>query len=419
MERLRYNFKGIILFILSWFSTWTPGLYAVNISEVKTVSLRNADDFMAPTVIRKGMDDKLVLNFDILGDQHSNLRYRFKHQNSDGKDSRLLDHEYIEGFNEFPIEDFAYSSNTYVHYVNYNVIIPDKQLNLLHSGEFVIQIFSEEDPDNIILEVPFSVSENKTEISGNVTSRTDKGYNSEYQQLSFAIDISSFGHINPYQDLIVTVVQNNTPSTKRILKNPTRIEGKKLIYDHQPQLIFDAGNEFRRFETVRADYPGMRVDSVQFIDTNWHAWLREDEVRQDNEYIYDQTQKGRFKVDEYYSQDPDLGADYITVHFILNAPQISGGKIYLDGDITGHLYDDDSMMKYDWQDGKYHNRMLLKQGSYNYKYIVVSDEGNVISSSPIEGNKYETRNEYLVRVYLREPGSRGDRLIGHSVLEFN
>ncbi|MEG1999419.1 MAG: hypothetical protein RR015_05330 [Bacteroidales bacterium] len=57
---------------------------------------------------------------------------------------------------------------------------------------------------------------------------------------------------------------------------------------------------------------------------------------------------------------------------------------------------------------------MLKQGSYNYQYLFVPKGETKGKSSVIEGNKYQTSNEYRVNVYHRRPGERYDRLIGIS-----
>ena len=60
---------------------------------------------------------------------------------------------------------------------------------------------------------------------------------------------------------------------------------------------------------------------------------------------------------------------------------------------------------------------LLKQGSYNYRYGARLHKGDTTPNfSLIEGDHYETRNEYTVDVYHRAPGSRYDRLIGSAII---
>jgi len=55
--------------------------------------------------------------------------------------------------------------------------------------------------------------------------------------------------------------------------------------------------------------------------------------------------------------------------------------------------------------------MLLKQGFYNYKYVVVNKDGTV-DENAISGNFYQTENNYKVIVYYRDLGARYDRIIG-------
>ncbi len=430
-----HSLSGVILNLLivgigsmvsseAWAETDTrDGMFDAS---VRTVSVRNPDNFMAPPVIRLGTSDRLFINFDIIGDAHEYLRYRLIHCNSDWKPSRLLESEYIEGFNEGIISDYAYSSNTYVHYVNYNLEIPNEEMPLKAGGNYLLQVYNEDDPDNTLLQTRFSVTENIAAVKPIMTTRTDNGFNNEWQQIDIELDLTGLTNVNPYQDLIVTVTQNNRPETTRTVTHPLRTDGNRVIFSHDRNLIFGASNEYRRFETVRADYPGMSVDSVAFGGTNWHAYLSPDEPRSYKEYSYDRTQHGRFKIDEYNSTDPDLGADYVTVHFTLDTPEIAGGDVYVDGDFNLHRYNSRNKMTYDYSSRSYTLQLPLKQGSYNYQYVVLpkdyaDDQPDSATSLKadagiVEGNFYETGNEYLVKVFYRPAGARADRLIGAALI---
>ena len=65
--------------------------------------------------------------------------------------------------------------------------------------------------------------------------------------------------------------------------------------------------------------------------------------------------------------------------------------------------------------GCYTADLLLKQGAYNYMYLWVPDGTAVGQTGKIEGDHYETVNEYLVKVYDRPMGERYDRLVGYGV----
>ena len=69
-------------------------------------------------------------------------------------------------------------------------------------------------------------------------------------------------------------------------------------------------------------------------------------------------------------------------------------------------------MVYNPATGLYERSMLLKQGAYNYQYLIVPPGAKRGYTNRIEGDKYQTVNEYTARVYHRRKGERYDRLIG-------
>ena len=122
-------------------------------------------------------------------------------------------------------------------------------------------------------------------------------------------------------------------------------------------------------------------------------------------------------VHEYNSTDSDIGADYITVHFLLECPELPAYDIYLDGEFTHDRMDKENQLTYDHRVGGYVAEVPLKQGAYNYQYVTRSRQTGEISTSTIEGDKYETLNEYGIAVYFRPPGARADRLISYRILQ--
>lgn len=381
----------------------------------QTLKVSSAENFMGIPVIRMNSEDRVNINFDELSDDNSYLQYRLLHCNADWTVSQLVESEYLTGFNMADITDYAFSSNTYQHYVNYNILIPNEDINPKVSGNYMIQVYNPDDPDETILQARFCVSENAFPISASVTSATDKGFNTEYQQVNVALSLGNFHVQNPFSDLLLVVNQNGRPETARFIKNPLRVSGTNVIYEHINDLIFPASNEYRRFETVRVNYPGMGIEQNVFddVENRYHAILNLDKPRKNYSHSFDQTQKGRFMIDEYNSTDPNLGADYVTTHFTLQMPEIEGSDIYVDGEFARALPPDATKMTYDRENHYYYLDIALKQGSYNYQYAVQprNKAGKLFDTSIIEGNKYETQNEYQLFVYLRRPGDRFDRLL--------
>lgn len=383
----------------------------------RTLKVGVPDNLMAPPVIRLNSDDTLVFSFDEITDEASHLQVRLVHCNADWQPSRLVESEYIDGFNIDDIEDYAFSQNTFIHFVNYRFEFPSERLRPTVSGNYLLQVFRQDNPEEVLLQARFMVTEQAVVVSGESSSRTDKGLNTEWQQVNLTIDPGDFQLTDPFSELTVKVSQNGRPDATRSIPRPYRLSGNKIIYEHIPALIFPAGNEFRRFETVRNNYPGMHVDSTVYESPCYHAYLSTDLPRADVSYSYDKTQHGRFVVREYNATDSDLGADYIVVHFELDHPEVINGDVYIDGELSMFAYGERNKMSYDRDTHKYRAQMPLKQGSYNYQYVVVprgkDSEGN---SSLIDGDKFETSNEYQTAVYFTPPGARYDRLIGFTTI---
>lgn len=384
----------------------------------RTLITEVEDNFMSPPVIRMNTHDRIIIKFDEIGEDNSYLEYRLIHCNADWQPSRLVESEYVDGFNSQKIDDYAYSSSTFVHYVNYIITVPNDDMRILHSGNYLLQVYDPDDPDTILLQTRFMVTENSVWTDGGVTTRTDRGHYGEWQQATFDIDTEGFGRIEPFQDLTVIVGQNNREATMRTVKAPLRTSGTKITYDHLQDLIFPASNEYRRFESTSNGFAGMHVDSLKYMGSNYHVWLKTDHERASSNYSYDQTQHGRFKVNEYNATDPDIGADYITVHFNLEMPELKNADVYIDGAFSHDSFNEENRMTYDEETQSYKAQIPFKQGSYNYQYVV-KQRGEVSPPSParIEGNKYETQNEYGVWVYYHPAGARADRLISYRTLE--
>lgn len=381
---------------------------------IRTLQVSLEGNQMAPPVIILGSNDRLIFSFDCIEDDRSYFRYRLTHCNANWQPSGLVDSEILDGFNEASIEDFDFSRGTTVNYVNYMFAIPNADMKPLISGNYLVSVYREDNPEQSVAQWRFMVCEQVASISAELTSRTDTDYNDAHQQLSVAVTTEREDVLDPFNDLTVMIQQNGRLDNEVALRHPLRMSGRTAVYEHQAPLIFEAGNEYRRFETVSIDYPGMKVASIVHLDPYYHATLEADTVRAAALYSYDSTQKGRFRIREYDSDEAATQADYVVVHFTLEMPEAPGTMIFIDGDLTSRRFDDASLMTFNHSTGRYEKAMLLKQGSYNYQYLAVPPGKNRGYTAPIEGDKYQTVNEYLIKVYSRRPSERYDRLLGVS-----
>lgn len=381
--------------------------------KIKSLQVRlDGDDFAAPIVIM-GTDDRIRIDFDCLSDDRDYFRYSLQHCNAQWQPSGLVDSEFLDGFNEGTIDDYDFSQATAVHYVHYRLTIPNEQVAPKLSGNYLLTVYREDDPETPLLQCRFMVSEQTAPVGAFVTSRTDVDYNAAHQQLEISVDTERAQVEDMYNDLRVIVQQNGRYDNERAISRPLRSSGRTVFFEHSPQLIFEGSNEYRRFETVSEFYPGLGVETIDFQNPYRHFYLYVDSPRAGSQYLYDRTQHGRYFVRRQQASDSDVEADYGVVHFALDMPQLADGSmIFIDGDMVNRRFDPESEMRYNPVTQLYERNMLLKQGAYNYQYMIVPPGATRGYTDKIEGDFYQTDNEYLIKVYHRRRGERYDRLIG-------
>lgn len=384
-------------------------------NRVHSLKVESGNGFMFPPVIRLSTDDVINISFDLFEEDYQDLSYSIIHCNANWQPSMLSSIEYIDGFDIQEVYDYALSFNTFQEYVNYRITLPNDEIQFKVSGNYAVVVYPQNQRERPILYACFMVSEEAVKVNCSANSRTDKGYSDNYQQVSFRINRNDYDIVNPAGDLKIYVMQNNRLDNMVFVSTPQYFNNKEIVYEHNSKLIFDAGNEYRRFEMVSTQYRGMGVDKLTHYDPYYHAILERDYPRKDKTYSYDETQHGRYVIRETdFEEDSDTQADYFIVHFSLDVSEmlLPEGDIYIDGELSEYRFSDNNKMLRNPQNGLYEKFIRLKQGAYNYQYLFVPKGESVGKASVIEGNKYETQNEYRVNVYHRVPGERYDRLIG-------
>lgn len=416
MVALRYILLGLGL-AMTVTATAVDTSTGVFDERIRTLEVRSSNDRLTTgtPMIVLGSNDAVNIDFDVLTDDREYLRYEIIHCNADWQPSTLNYLEYLDGFNEGSIDDYAFSSATTVPYVHYRLTIPNPDLTPRLSGNYYVRIYDENNPDETLLRTRFCISEQTAPISVFATSRTDVDYNRSHQQLTVTVDAERTPVADLFNDAVLVIEQNGRTDNVRRIAHPLRVSGRKMIYEHQPDLIFKAGNEYRRFETVSNQWTGMGVEAIEYHAPYYNHYLYVDQPRNETQYLYDQTLKGGFVIREYNSDHGEVDADYVVVHFALEIPEIPNADIYIDSDIFGRRFSPETRMVYNRASGRYERAMLIKQGAYSYQYLTVAPGASEGHATQIEGDKYQTSNQYTILFYTRVPGERYDRLIGHVI----
>lgn len=386
--------------------------------EVKSLQVEVVDRWLSPPIIALGGNEEIEVRFDRMADDAGYYRYRIIHCNADWKPSGLSTMEYLVGFNNNEVDYWDYSFNTYAAYVHYSVRVPNEQVQFRLSGNYVMQVFPEDDPDTPILSACFSIYESGVQVAAISTSLTDIGHNRQHQQVEAQVNFSNFPLRNPHSDLLLYVSQNARQDSEVRIATPLYVRGNVAGYEHNRDMIFEAGNEYRRFEMASIRYAGIGIAGIRMQSPYYRATLNTDTPRANGLYRYDETQHGKYRVRASNTTDSNIEADYFVVNFSLAMDRpLLDGAVYIDGDFTYNLLDDAYKMEYSYERKQYEKQLLLKQGAYNYQYRFLPKGATAATPARIEGNYHDTANDYLVKVFYRPFGARYDRLIGVAFAE--
>ncbi|MGL5730302.1 MAG: DUF5103 domain-containing protein [Bacteroidales bacterium] len=387
-------------------------------TRIASLQLQVNDNWRNPPLIRLNSNDFIKLGFDIFSSEIPQFYFVVEHYNSDWTKSELSDTDFIEGFNHVDIDDYQNSYNTLVSYTHCEVQLPNHSLRPIVSGNYVIRIYDYNlNDDTPLLMACFSVTEDCVEVSGEVSGITLVDYKDKHQQLKISVRNENLKIVNPSSEIKLVVQQNRRVDNQKTILTPLLINHNEIVYENNKDLIFEAGNHFRRFEMTTHQYAGMGIRQIEYRNDYYYVYLHEDKIRADKSYQNERDQFGRYIVRALKATDSNIEADYYQTCFKLKYDNpFPDGSLYIFGELSDYRFDERFKMQYDQATNLYTQSLLLKEGLYNYMYIFVPEDSTKGLLSLIEGSFYETRNEYLILVYYKSTGDRYERLIATTLL---
>jgi hypothetical protein len=384
---------------------------------IKSVLLYRTGWELSYPVIELNSSEQVTLSFDDLTDNIKNYSYSLIHCDENWYPSVIQQDEYLEGFSSNQIYDYALSSNTYVSYVHYNLNLPNEDVRLKLSGNYVIKIIEDNNDEKVVMTKRFAISESAVSIEAEVIRPITPPYMDTGHEIIFKVLYGQLDIVDPFNEILVRICQNNRWDL--VLNNikPLIIRDGIIEYTNHAQNILPGGNEYRQFEIKNLKYQSEFVKNIQFINPYYHVELVPDKPRQKNVYFFNEDLNGRYFIDIQGSGKKNTDADYVFVHFtFLQDSPLTDGKVYVFGALTNWSIGNSSMMEYNPERKAYELALLLKQGFYNYEYVFVSDRTKVIDPFEFEGSHFEAENDYVIYVYFRPANSRYDRLVGYQIV---
>ncbi|MHC1708517.1 MAG: DUF5103 domain-containing protein [Bacteroidales bacterium] len=390
----------------------------IYVDHIKTPLLyREGWEMSAPMINLEG-EDKLILAFDDLSGGQKQYQYTLIHCDADWFPSRILQHQYLDGYYEDYVTDYRFSFNTLQSYTHYETSFPNENIRLKLSGNYLLVVYPEGQKESPVLTLRFWVVEPLAKVRGMVKKSPNTEEREEKQQVVFSVFSPVLNIVNPYQNVKAIIRQNGRWDNCISNLKPLLVKGSELDYSHIDGNIFDGGNEFRHADLKSIRYSSDRVRKIEPGNPVYKVYLMNDERRPFKVYVTDDDINGQFLIKTEDGTDPSTDADYVEVYFSLPyAPLAADGNIYLVGGLTHWQLSKENRMTYNFNKKAYELKLLLKQGYYNYKYLFLENGTTIAQDSRVEGNHFETRNEYTIYVYYQAPGNDHQQLIAVEKLQ--
>ncbi len=431
ISRVRYAPPLLLLLTLSCASTspataptasgpdyWSPQVLVTEdrtySPTIHTVQLHKLGFELAPPVIELGAAEAVVLSFDDLQPAVEYFSYTLVHCNADWQVSDLLPGQYLEGaYNDF-IPAGRNSFNTLQPFIHYELVVPNVNMRPTRSGNYLLKVYRGSDEEDLVLTRRFLVFEQKARIDARVLASRQVDMRDVAQQVDLTITTDAIAVQDPFADVHVALLQNMQWNDLRTGLKPRFVRGTELVYDFPQQGLFMGGNEHRNFDLKNIRYLTPRVASITpgVGDGVYEAWLMPEERRTIRLYNNQQDINGRFVVRNDLVDGDPLGADYVNVHFTLPMAEQLLDDVYVYGQMSDFQCQKEFRMTWDPAEKKYTAAILLKQGFYDFSFVTLPRGAGLPDIGAVEGNHYQTENDYLVLVYFSDRQQRCDRLVG-------
>ncbi|MBK8442505.1 MAG: DUF5103 domain-containing protein [Sphingobacteriales bacterium] len=378
-------------------------------STIQSVWLHGENDYFAFPAIALGSEDGVWLSFDDLSETPHRYTYTFYHCDAQWNRSALQTFDYLEGFTEGEIRQFSYSFRTFPKYIHYEAHLPDEGMQLKYSGNYVLFVYDNYHLDQPILTRRFVVYESavavqnvriNTAISRHFPLRPEVRFS-----VAFPNDLLPF---DPTLNTRVCMLQNGRWDNAQYNLQPNFVTRNTMDFWLNEASLFGGGKEFRYLDTRMIPPP--RGELAAAADTV-HLLLPNDSIDYRKAYSYYEDLDGKFVTGRLFENLSFEDAQYWRVHFKLFAPEVADGNVYVSGAFSNWSLTSPYQMQYNTREMCYNATLWLKQGLYNYRYVLCNSDNTDCKDGILEADFYEQGFVYQILVYYRARGDWADRLL--------
>jgi hypothetical protein len=391
----------------------------VYLDNIRTVQFHVDGNPLSIPMLPLDAGAQFELSFDDLDPDVKNYTYTFVHCDKNWNPSPLTDIEYADGFLDETLRDYEFSNKTLTEYTHYSLLFPNDDVIWSISGNYLLIVHEDEDEGKrVAITRRFMVVDYNTLVSIDLRQVTPSLVEKlkTHHEFDFVVNHEKTPIRNPQREITATVLQNHRWDNAITGVPPTYTRGNSIVFDYQNKVVFPASKEFRYFDMRSLRTLSLEINDILRFDDHYEVILDKDVKRGSLAYLYREDLNGNYLIDNFDDHSPELTGDYADVLFALSSPtEYYDADIFIVGAFNDWRLKD--KMVYNNTINSYVAKISLKQGYHNYAYAFMpkgTSETNKseINLSELEGDWYETKNEYTVLIYYHPIGSNYDQLVG-------
>ena len=108
---------------------------------IKTIGFKTSNENYSTNLPIIKLGETFTLDFDVLNNEEADYYYTIDQLNFDWSRSQLIKSEYLRGFDNVKIQNYKTSFNTYQIYSHYKLQIPNQDVRITKSGNYILRIY--------------------------------------------------------------------------------------------------------------------------------------------------------------------------------------------------------------------------------------------------------------------------------------
>jgi hypothetical protein len=376
---------------------------------IKTISFVQNSQNVIP-IFKLG--DSFQFQFDDLFGNEADYYYEITHCDYNWIPTDIPKSEYLSGFDSQKIQEYINSFNTLQTFTHYNLSIPNNYTRILLSGNYILTLLNSE--KEVVLKRQFILHEDLVTVPLKI--KRPRNVKNIYSKHNLEFEIKPGDQLffqNPMQNLKVLLLQNGKFNTA--IKNivPQYTLSNNFVYKYDQETQFWAGNEFLNFDSKDIKNANNYVSYINSENDIYNTHLFTNNDKSSFPYTNFSDLNGNFSVRKYDAENQQIESDYSWVYFSLSAPLANPkSSIYVVGMFNNYSMSPEYKMDFNTEKGLYEKAILIKQGFTNFQYLTLNNKGYIDQENAIDGNFYQTENDYTVLVYYKGSTDRYERVIG-------